>query len=50
MNKEHKNYLDALRKFGTTNMFGSHPYLMGAFPELNNKDAKAIVAEWMRTF
>ena len=50
MNKEHKRFLDALRESGATIMFGAHPYLMGSFPELSDKEAKAILAEWMRTF
>jgi len=50
MNEEHKSYLDALRESGVTNMFGATPYLIGAFPELDKKEASAILSEWMRTF
>jgi hypothetical protein len=39
-----------LRESGVTNMFGARPYLMREFPELNSKEASAVLAYWMKTF
>lgn len=49
MTDEHKEFLDNLRESGVTNMFGAAPYLEEEFG-LDSKEAKAILAEWMRTF
>lgn len=43
------DYLDKLRESGITNMFGATPYLMQAF-DLSKKDARKVLAEWMKTF
>jgi len=50
MNEEHKQYLDELRDSGETNMYGASSYLVVAFPELTNKEAKNILLEWMQSF
>ena len=50
MHPEHKQYLDALRESGITNMFGARPYLMDEFPDLTKRLAQAILLEWMATF
>ena len=51
MNKEmYFLFLDNLRESGKTNMFGAAPYLRKAFSELNEKDARNILTEWMKTF
>lgn len=42
-------YLDELRESGVTNMFGAAPYLEDEF-DLDRKEAKAVLVEWMRTF
>ena len=49
MNADHKAYLDALRESGVTNMFGAGPYLVAEFG-LTSREAREILAEWMRTF
>jgi hypothetical protein len=49
MKKEHKDYLDSLRESGTINMFGAGQYLIFEFG-LEKQEARAILAEWMKTF
>jgi len=49
LKKEHKEYLDALRESGITNMFGARPYLQKEF-DLEREEAGAILGEWMRSF
>jgi len=46
----HFNYLDGLREGGSVNMFGATPYLMRAFPELDEREAREVLGHWMRTF
>lgn len=48
--EEHLEYLDDLRESAVTNMFGSRPYLMQAFPELSKSEAAEILKYWMRSF
>jgi hypothetical protein len=46
-------FLDALRETGATNMFGAVPYILQEFEgcrEITKQQAKAMLAEWMRTF
>ena len=45
----HFEYLDELREFGTTNMFGAAPYLADAM-ELDVREARQALAAWMDTF
>lgn len=47
---EHLDYLDDLRESGATNMFGATPYLLIAFPELTQIQARAVLVYWMNTF
>lgn len=49
MTKEHKLYLERLRRSGETNMFGAAPYLMREF-NIELGEARAILSEWMRTY
>ena len=50
MTPQHKQYLDALRESGETNMlFGASAYLMEEF-NLDKKEARAILMEWINTF
>ena len=49
MNDEHKEYLDALRESGVTNMLGAGPYLEAAFG-LSRNEATDILKEWMASF
>jgi hypothetical protein len=44
-----KEYLDALRESGETNMFGAGSYLERRFG-LNKKEAQDALAMWMRNF
>ncbi len=48
--QEHLEYLDDLRDSGVTNMFGAAPYLQGAFPELDRRQAGKVLVDWMETF
>jgi hypothetical protein len=43
-------YLNAVRESGLTNMFGAVPYLVCEFPELDKRQARAVLSYWMRTF
>lgn len=43
-------FLDDLRESGITNMYGAIPYLIEAFSELSQKEAKEILKNWMETF
>jgi hypothetical protein len=47
---DHLEYLDWLREDGATNMYGSRPYLMREFPELNKNDAMTVLQYWMDSF
>ena len=49
MNDEHKEYLDALRESGVTNMLGAGLYLEATF-DLSRNDAIDILKEWMSSF
>ena len=50
MTEEHRIFLNALRESGATNMFGAATFLVEAFPELSDREARAILMEWMRSF
>jgi hypothetical protein len=43
-------YLDAVRQSGLTNMFGAAPYLVCEFPELDKRQARAVLRYWMVNF
>jgi hypothetical protein len=47
---EHLRYLDAIRLSGVTNMFGAAPYIVCEFPELDKRQARAVLQYWMETF
>jgi hypothetical protein len=47
---DHLSYLDDLRESGATNMYGARPYLMDAFPELDEEKASTVLGYWMKTF
>lgn len=49
MTQEHKDFLDALRESGQTNMWGATSWLVDEF-DLAERDAKIIQIEWMRSF
>lgn len=46
----HFAYLDTLNKEGNINMFGAAVYLIGSFPELSTKTARATLRYWMSAF
>lgn len=50
MNSEHKQFLDNLRESGLINMCAAAPVLKGEFPELDIKEARKILIEWMESF
>lgn len=43
-------YLSAVRESGLVNMFGAANPLMGEFPELDKRQALAVLHYWMQTF
>lgn len=45
----HFIYLDALRKRGTTNMFGAGPFIKAHF-KVSLHSAHCILRDWMETF
>jgi len=47
--EEHLEYLDELRDFGDTNMFGAGSYVQQAFG-VSRYEAKDIVMYWMKSF
>lgn len=47
---DHLEYLDELRESGITNMYGARPWIVRAFDELNDEQAKAVLLYWMHTF
>ena len=49
MTPEHKEFLDALRESGVTNMFGAVPYLIDEFG-MSRNEAKEILMQWMRSY
>ena len=50
LSEEHIEFLDGLKESGQTNMSGATPYLMGEFPELEEMEARYILAYWVKTF
>lgn len=48
--QDYLDYLDGLRKSGSTNMFGARPWLMDAFPELDKDEAAEVLKYWMKNF
>lgn len=40
-------YLDKLRDSATINMFGATPYLRMRFPELDTRQARKVLMDWM---
>jgi len=49
-NEKYYEFLDNLRESGVTNMFGATPYLVEAFSDLSEVEAREILGNWMRTF
>ncbi len=49
MTNEHKDFLNALRDSGVTNMFGAAPYLQREFG-ITSQKARTILLEWMMSF
>ena len=49
-NEKYYEFLDNLRESGVTNMFGATPYLVEAFSDLPEVEAREILRSWMRTF
>lgn len=47
---EFYQYLDELRRSGTTNMFGARPYLIDEFDMDDKELAGSILLDWMHTF
>ena len=43
------SFLDGLRASGVTNMWGAGAYLEQVY-DMNKRDAKDYLLEWMRTF
>jgi len=49
-NEIYYEFLDDLRDSGVTNMFGATPYLMEAFCNLSQDEAREVLKSWMRIF
>ncbi len=49
MTPEHKDYLDALRESGVTNMWGAPAFLEKRF-KISDEAATAIFLEWKNSF
>jgi len=49
MEKEHKEFLDALRESGKTNMFGAGRYLQEEFG-IDRTEAREVLLEWIKNF
>ena len=49
LTREHKNFLEALRRSGVTNMYGAVPYLVEKF-DLPQARAKDILTAWISTY
>ena len=47
--QEQRQYLNALRRSGVTNMYGAGAYLERRFG-INRKEAGIILVQWMKTF
>tara|TARA_R100001015_G_C4524357_1_gene92507 strand:+ start:257 stop:439 length:183 start_codon:yes stop_codon:yes gene_type:complete len=43
-------FLDELRESGITNMFGAAPFIRSAFPDVDKKESRELLGEWMKTF
>ena len=43
-------YLEAIRRSGITNMFGSAPYLHALRPELAMRDCTKLIGQWMKLY
>jgi len=48
--QKYYDFLDGLRESGVTNMFGAAPYLQREFPELDSRQAREILLDWMENF
>jgi len=49
-NEKYYEFLYNLRESGVTNMFGATPYLIEAFSDLSQVEAREILRSWMKTF
>ena len=49
LTKEHKQFLEKLRRSGTTNMYGAAPYLRAKFG-MNKPESYEVLARWMQTY
>lgn len=48
--EEYYKFLEALRRTGVVNMFGSGPYVMEAFPNLCKKEVDDIFKSWAANY
>ena len=49
LQNEVNDFLDALREYGATNMFGAAPYIVEEFG-VSRTEAKEFLLNWMQTF
>ena len=48
---EYYHTLEAIRRTGVVNMWGSHPYLRECFPdELSDKEAQEVLCNWIHNY
>tara|TARA_R100001510_G_C7655602_1_gene214852 strand:+ start:3803 stop:3985 length:183 start_codon:yes stop_codon:yes gene_type:complete len=43
-------FLDELRESGVTNMFGAASFIRTSFPNVDKKQSRELLSEWMETF
>ena len=48
--EEYYKFLEALRRTGVVNMFGSGPYLQSCFPQLTEEDVNEIFCSWAANY
>lgn len=48
--EEYYKFLEALRRTGVVNMFGSGPYMMECFPDLSEDEVNKIFYSWAANY
>jgi hypothetical protein len=48
--EEYYKFLEALRRSGVVNMFGSGPYMEDRFPDLSKDEISAIFCSWASNY
>ena len=48
--EEYYKFLEALRRTGVCNMYGASEVLVECFPDMSQKEAQEILANWMSNY